>query len=278
MMSLLVSNLRLLCRFLLAASIAAAFLPLVARAGEIRVGGTGNALGTMRQLGEAFGRLHPQARPTVLDSIGSSGAIKAVTKKAIEIGLSSRPLTDDEARSGLVVVEYARSPTVFAVPETSTLTAITVRQVADIYSGKTLAWPDGTPVRPVMRQPGDDNTRQIRQLSNELEKALAIAELRPGLAFASTDQDAADKMESTPGSMGVTTLALIRSENRRLRPLVLEGVQPTPENAHAGRYPLVKRFYFVLTKDPAPAARDFLHFVQSADGRKILEQNGHTLP
>lgn len=249
-----------------------------AAAVELRIGGTGNALGTIRLLADAFGRSNPQSTLTVLDSIGTSGGIKAVAKKAIDIGLSSRPLTDEESRSGLVAVEYARSPTVFAVPERSKVTAITVRQVADIYGGRTPTWPDGTPVRPVMRQSGDDNTRQIRQLSPDIEKALTAAEQRPGLAFATTDQEAADKMEGTPGSIGVTTLALIRSEKRKLRALVLDGVEPTPEAANAGRYPMIKRFFFITAKESAPAIREFLGFVQSAQGRRILEQSGNSLP
>ena len=258
-------------------TVAALCLPAVAGAAEIRIGGTGNALGTMRLIGEAFAKQDPESKLVVLDSIGTSGAIKAVPKGALEIGLSSRPLTDEEARNGLTAVEYARSPTVFAVQEKSKVASITVEQVAELYNGLA-RWSDGTPIRPVMRQPGDDNTRQIKSLSAMVEKAVAAAEQREGLTFATTDQEATDKMEHIPGSFGVTTLALIRSEKRNLKPLALGGVEPTPENAHSGRYPLVKRFYFVLPKEPAPAAQDFLKFVKSPQGRKILEQTGHTIP
>lgn len=251
-----------------------------AQADELRIGGTGNAVGSLRLLGEAYAKVRPGARIIVLGSIGSSGAFKAVPKGAIDIGLSSRPVTDEEARTGMTTVEYARAPTVFAVRENNPVTNITVEQVADIYSGKLASWPDGSPIRPVLRQPGDDNTRQIKQLSGEIEKALAIAEKRPGLNYASNDQEAADKMENIQGSFGVTTLALIRSEKRGLRALTLDGVAPTAANLQAGRYPsaLVKHFYFVLPKNPPPATQDFLKFVRSAQGRGILEQTGHMIP
>jgi phosphate transport system substrate-binding protein len=247
-------------------------------AAELRIGGTGNALGTMRLLGEAFAKLHPESAPVILDSIGSSGAIKAVPKGAIEIGLSSRPATEEEARGGLTTVEYARSPTVFAVQEKNRVTSVTVDEIADIYRGTLSTWPDGTRIRPVMRQPGDDNSRQIKRISSKIEKALAVAEQRQGLTFAWNDQEAADKMEQVRGSIGVTTIALIRSERRSLRPLALGGVEPTPENIRSGRYPIVKRFYFVLPKEPTPAAQAFLAFVRSPQGRKILEAYGHTVP
>jgi len=255
-----------------------ALCPLLAGAGEVRIGGTGNALGTMRLLGDAFAKLHPESKIVVLGSIGTSGAIKAIPKKAIEIGLSSRTLTDEESRTGLSAIEYAHSPTVFAVQKKSKVTSITLSQVADIYSGKLSNWPDGERIRPVMRQPGDDNTRQIKGLSAEIEKAVGGAESQPGLQFAVTDQEAADKMEAVPGSIGVTTLALIRSENRNLRALAIAGVEPTPENVKSGRYPLIKHFHLVLPKELSPDVEEFVRFVKSPQGRKILEDTGHTAP
>jgi phosphate transport system substrate-binding protein len=238
--------------------------PLLAAAGEIRIGGTGNALGTIRLLAEAYMRQQSQTKVVVLPSVGTSGAIKAVPKGAIEIGLSSRTLTEEEAKSGISTTEYAQSPTVLAVHKDVKASSITTDQLIDI--------------RPVLRQPGDDNTRQLRSLSPEVDKAIAVAEQRPGALFAVIDQEAADKMESVPGGLGVTTVALIQSEKRSLRALVLDGVEPTPANAKSGRYPLIKHFHFVLPKEPAPEVQAFVSFVKSPQGRKILEQTGHTLP
>jgi phosphate transport system substrate-binding protein len=253
-------------------------LPLVASAAEIRIGGTGNALGTMRLLGEAFTQTHADTKTVILGSIGTSGAIKAVPKGAIEIGLSSRVLTDEESRGGLSAVEYAQSPTVLAVHKSTKTTSITLSQLSDVYSGKLTHWPDGSRIRPVMRQPGDDNTRQLKGLSAEIEKSIGVAEQQPGALFAMTDQEAADRMEAVPGSIGVTTVALIRSESRSLLSLAIGGVEPTPANAKSGLYPLVKHFYLVLPKEPSAAVLEFVKFIKSPPGRKILEQAGHTVP
>ncbi len=253
-------------------------LSWAARAADLRIGGTGNALGTMRLLGEAFARAHPETKPLILASIGTSGAFKALPKGAIDIGVSSRMPTEEEKQAGLSAIEYARSPTVFAVQNSNRVAGISLSQLEEVYSGKLTTWPDGTRIRPIMRQPGDDNTRQIKQLSPEIEQAVGHAEQQPGLAFAVTDQDAADKMELIPGSLGVSTLALIRSENRRLRPLMLGAVAPSMDNARSGRYPLVKHFYFVLPQEPTRAAQAFVKFVKSPPARKILEQNGHFIP
>jgi phosphate transport system substrate-binding protein len=254
------------------------FCSALAGADELRIGGTGNALGSMRVLGDAFAKEHPGAKIVILNSIGSSGAIKAVPKAAIEIGVTARPLSEEEKAGGIHAVEYARSPTVFTVQEKNRVAGLTRSQIADVYTGKLAAWPDGTLVRPILRQPGDDNTRQISGLSAEIAAALGVAERRPGLNFAVTDQEAADKNESIPGSLGVTTLALIRSERRALRALAIDGVEPSLENARSGRYPILKHFYLILPNDPPKATQEFVKFVLSARGGEILKQLGHILP
>jgi phosphate transport system substrate-binding protein len=249
-----------------------------ATAEEIRIGGTGNALGAMHLLGVAFGKQNSDIKVTVLPSLGSSGAVKAVPKGAIDIGLSSRPLTGDESRQGAISVEYARTPLVFAVPTTSQVTAITIDQLADIYSGKQTNWPDGSLIRPVLRQPGDDNTRQVRNISPAIAIALSVAEQRPGMPFAMTDQEAANQIENTPGALGVTTLALINSENRQLRALTLDGVEPTVTNAVSGRYPHHKRLFLITRSEPSAAVQHFTEFIRSSAGREILMQTGHWMP
>jgi phosphate transport system substrate-binding protein len=250
----------------------------LAQAEEIKIGGTGNALGSMRLMGDAFSAKYPEIKVTVLGSIGTSGAIKGVPKGAVSIGVSSRPLTEEESATGLVASEYARTLTVFAVSTKSKVTGITSSQVADIYKGTMGQWPDGTTIRPVLRQPGDDNTKQVRSISPEVENALLTAEKREGLAHAFIDQEAAEKIESIPGAIGVSTLALIKSEGRALRPLIFNGIEPTAANGASGKYPLIKRFYFLTMKDPVPAVQNFIAFANSAAGWELLTKNGHWHP
>lgn len=245
---------------------------------DLKIGGTGNALGTMHLLADAFARNNPDVKVTVLPSVGTSGAIKAVPKGALDIGLSSRPLTDEERKLGATAVEYARTPLVFSVSMRTHAWALTLDQLADIYSGKMVNWADGSQIRPILRQAGDDTTRQIRDMSPALDKALSAAEQRPGMPFATNDQEAADKTENIPGALGVLTLGLITSENRQLRTLAVNDVEPTVGNAVSGKYPHFKRLYLVTKPDQSATVKRFIAFTHSPAGREILISGGNWIP
>ncbi len=254
------------------------FAGTVAAADAIKIGGTGSALGTLRLLGDEFQKRNPDLQVTVLPSMGSSGAIRALSDGALDIGSSARPLTEAETKLGSIGFEYARSPLVFAVSTKSRVTAITLDELADIYSGKLQKFPDGTPSRPVLRPAGEDIVKQIKRMSPALEAGLAAAEKRPGLPFATTDQETADKIESIPGSLGAVTLSLIKSENRPLRALTLNGAEPTVANAVSGKYPHSKAFYFVTRAEPSAGVKRFLAFMQSPAGREVFARSGNWVP
>ena len=136
-------------------------------------------------------------------SLGSSGAIKAVPKGALDIGVASRDLTDAERQRNMTATEYARTPAAITVSSKSGVADITREQRADFLTGELGKCPDGLVIRPVLRQPGDDNSRQLRGLSNAIEAALAIAERRQGLPFDVGDQVVAYKLKPIPGAVAV---------------------------------------------------------------------------
>lgn len=249
-----------------------------AGADELRIGGTGAALGTMQVLGEAFGATHPDIKIKIVPSLGTTGGIRAVAGGAIDLAVASRPLTEAERRLGSSEFEYGRTPFVFAVAMKSRVAEITLAQLAAIYAGRQATWPDGSPVRLVLRPASDSDSEIVRGLSPEIEQALALAGKRPGVRISITDQDAADDIERIHGAIGTTTLALILSERRKLRALKLDGKDPTAKHLAAGAYPYFKRLFLVAGSPRPAAANEFLAFVQSPAGRKVLQDTGHWLP
>lgn len=246
-----------------------------AAAVQIRLGGSGGPLATMPLLAQAFQKTHPQARVMIVPSLGSGGGIKALRMGAIDVALTSRALKDTERNPGLIATEYARSPFVFAAASHTDLRGITTAELIRIYKGELSAWPDGRPLRLVLRPKMDSDTDIVKSLSPEMSQAVDVALAREGMIVAVTDKASADCIETTPGAIGATTLAQIVSEKRQLQALALDGVMPSVKTLAEGKYPYYKAFFVVTGPGSNPTARQFAAFLQSPAGREILQKNGH---
>jgi phosphate transport system substrate-binding protein len=245
------------------------------QAQEIKIGGTGAALGTMQLLAQAYAKNRADAKITVLPSMGSGGGIKAVLAGAIQIGVSTRPVSEAEIKGGAVAIEYGRTPFVFATAAANKVTGITTQNLVDFYAGKVDEWPDGSKLRLVLRPIGDSDSETIKAMSPAMREAKAAAELRKGMVFTVTDQETASAIEKVSGALGPSTLALLISEKRALKALTLDGVVPSAQTIANGSYPLAKQLLIVTGPKTPPEAQAFVAFVQSAAGREILQQSGH---
>lgn len=245
---------------------------------ELKIGGSGGAGASMKPIAEAFGKMQAEIRPVVLPSLGSTGGITAVASGGIAIGLATRELKEAERATGVKAIEFARSPFVFAVSGSNKATAVSMQDVVRIYAGTLTTWPDGSRLRLVLRPADDSDTMVLHKISDELRQATIAANTRPGMVMAITDSDSVEMIERIPGAFGTATVGHILSENRAVRPLALDGVEPTTANASAAKYPYYKRFFLVIRPDASPAVRKFVAFVQSAPAREILKRNGHWIP
>jgi phosphate transport system substrate-binding protein len=245
------------------------------QAQDIKIGGTGAALGTMQLLAQAYAKTQPDARITVLPSMGSGGGIKAVLAGAVQIAVSARPLNEAEAKAGAASVEYGRTPFVFATAASNRATGVTTQDLVDSYAGALDHWPDGAKLRLVLRPIGDSDSETIKSMSPAMRNAKSAAEQRKGMVFTVTDQETATSIEKITGALGPSTLALLLSEQRPLKALALNGVVPSAHSIADGSYPLYKELLLVTGPKSPPEAQQFVAFVRSPAGREVLRQTGH---
>ena len=229
-----------------------------ARAGaqkQLVIGGTGTALGGMQLLAKAFSEDHPDVRVVVLPSLGSGGGLKALIAGKIDLALSARPLKDAESAQGLAATPYARTPIVFATQRKTPVDNVDLTELPGIYSGVTTTWPDGTPLRLILRPEEESDTKLLRSLSKEMDAAVSAALSRTELLVAINDQDNASALEKVPGSLGLTTLAQILSESRNLKPLTYDGRIASLDGLRSGEYPYFKELYLVVGKNPSDTVK-----------------------
>lgn len=243
-------------------------------ADPVVLGGAGSTLGVMRLLAEAHAKQETGFQLKVLPSVGSGGAIKGVVARSIEVGSVARAPKPDETAKGLTAVLLARTPVVLVTNRLSEKETSTPALVAT-YGASAPRWPDGQPVRLVLRSATETDTVLLGGLSPDLKNALDQALAKEGMLMAATDQDAATALEKQPGSLGSATLGLIRTEKRALQPLTLNGVPPEVKGQANPQYPLFKPLYVVHRTDARPEVMRFVRFVQSAQARAILQVHGY---
>lgn len=250
--------------------------------GKLIITGTGSSIGAMRRMAEGFQRKHPNVAIDVLPGIGSTGGIKAVKEGRIDIGLSSRPLTPEERRMEIIAEPYGRTPFIFAVQESNPTKGVPLTEIEDIYAGKRRTWPDGTPIRLILRPLRDSFSVYLASINPRLKSASEKAHSIPGVFVGVTDQEAAEQIEKTRGSFGITSSSLMAVEKRRIKALSVDGAVPALSNIadgvriSAGKYPYAMTMFLVYKGDADKGAvKDFIKFVFSKDGRKLLSESGH---
>ncbi len=255
----------------LSLSVAVAVFATTSTAERLRIGGTGVALGSMQVLSRAYMNLNPGSEVEVLPSLGSSGGVKALAANAIDLSLTSRPLKEREQGLGLNVRKYARTALAIVTSPTVERTSISQQELESIYAGETTTWPDGSTIRIVTRPKSESDIRSLRSLSQDMSTALDATFLRPGLIIARTDQENAEALETTTGSIGLIAVGQIATEQLHLNVLSLDNVVP----AVSDDYPIIKSLYIVSSNNSSTLANDFLDFVFSERGGRILREYDH---
>lgn len=274
-MNLFSHNFRVVAaRSLSLAVVLGALVAPIVHAETIRMGGTGAAIGTFQALAEEYKKVDPSFRLDILPNLGSSGGIKALLGGAVQIAATSRPVKSEEQAKGARSIEYGRTAFVLATTKAG-VDGLSTRDIAELYAGRHATWPDGQPVRLVLRPASDGDWAMLAEFSPAIKAGLEQAMAREGMVVGMTDQEAVDAIERLPGGLGTASIALLVSESRRARPLAIDGVAPTLENLASGRYRHVKNMYLVLRDDAPPAAVKFAEFIRSEAGQRVLVKTGH---
>lgn len=247
--------------------------PLTGRAETLRIGGTGAVTTLLQDMAEPFGRFSPQDRLEVISGLGSSGGIAAVEAGAIALAVTGRALRDTEIAVGLGIIPFLETPFVFAASTTRAL-SLSRADLLRIYSGAMTSYPDGTPLRLILRPRSDAQTLMMVGQIAGMAAALEIARLRSELPVAGNDQDNMDMARRLDGAFGGLPLTQLTSEDNTFRHVVIDGAEPTLEAMREGRYPFKLQVNFVSKGAPSAAARRFLAFLASPEAGAMIEQAG----
>jgi phosphate transport system substrate-binding protein len=207
--------------------------------------------------------------------MGTKARIRALAEGKIDIAMASHGLVvDDLVRQGMIVQEIAKVAVVFGVNAAVPVTGVAENQICDIYSGKLANWKDlGGSDLPIAAR-----TRPDSEVDTEVARhrigCLAQLQMPEAVRVMPKAGDMAQELARTDGAIGMTTATVVSQSQARIKPLALNGIEPSAENVRSGAYRLTRDSFLVVKAGPAPAVARFLEFVRSPDGRRVIGASG----
>lgn len=239
----------------------------------LRIGGTGSATALMERLGAAFEAKETDTTVDVIRGLGSSGGIAAVQDNVLDLAISARPLKPAETGLTAIVAVHTPYGLVSSNPKPGN---IAKTDVASFYAEPAATWPDGTPVRVILRPRSESDTALLGEAFPEMAAAIEMVRARIDVPVAATDQDNLELASTIDGSLVGTSLTQMATENyhSQLRFLTIDGAEPTLENLESGAYPYFKPYSFVFADQPAPIVQRFMEFIETSEGENLLREAG----
>lgn len=221
------------------------------------------------QLAEQYQRAHAGSAINI-QGLGSSAGIRAAIDGVAEIGMSSRELSSDEAAQ-LDEVVIARDALAVVVNPSNPVASLSQVQIQGIFSGQIASWDAlGGPPEPitiVSREAGSGTFGAFDELVMK-GKPLTTHVLRQGSNGAIRQIVAED-----PFAIGYISLGIV---DQSVKPLAIDGVEPSVAHVESGTYTLVRPFLFVWRKGASltPLAHDFVGYVTGPEGQAELTKAG----
>ena len=230
---------------------------------------------------EAFMASHPGTTIQVTGG-GSGTGIAALINGTTEICQASRPIKAEEnqqlqtkfgepahetvvARDGLAIYLHEGNP----------VQELTIAQLKDIYTGKVTNWKAVGGAAGAITVYGRENSSGTYEYFKEHvlggDDFAAAVQTLPGTAAV------VNAVAQDPRGIGYGGAAYakgvqyagVRADS------AAAGVQPTAENVNSGRYPISRSLYFYTRRAPTGAAKEFVDFVLSAEGQKLVSEVGY---
>ena len=238
----------------------------------LTVGGVGAVMPLLQRLATQFELSHAGLRVRLVQPpMGSTGSLRALAAQRVDVAVAGRPLGPNETGQ---VLPWLRTPIVFA-SSSGRLDRLDLPMLQAIYSGQLRRWPDGSPLRLVLRAPSESEMIALREALPELIPALDAALARRDLPMPGDDLAALELLARVTGTFGTTSLGLVNTLQTPVRILGFEGHLPQQDNQVHERYRLWRAYHLVHRPEAPPEVRRFVDFLRAPSSLRMAGSLGY---
>ncbi|MFZ3466855.1 phosphate ABC transporter substrate-binding protein [Vibrio harveyi] len=250
-----------------------------AMAKEVNISGSTSVARVMDVLAEEYNKTHPDDYIAV-QGIGSSAGITMVNKGVVEIGMSSRYLTESEKGEDLNVFPIAYDGLAVVVNRTNSVTNLSEQQLFNIYKGKIDNWKQvggsDQPIAVVTREASSGSRYSFESLLG-LTKIIndrLVSDINPNNLVVNSNSMVKTIVNHNPHAIGFISVG---SVDRSVKAIQFEGTAPTATNIANHKYKLARPFLVLYKVDGLDkAGKDFVKFLKSEQGQKAIADYGYT--
>lgn len=225
-------------------------------------------------LSESFMAANPGVTVTV-EYTGSGAGLESLAAGSVDIGNSSRALTDEEKSGGEVENIVALDGIAVVTDKANTVADVTAEGLAKIYKGEVANWNElggeDQPIVVIGREAGSGTRDAFEELLEVQDNCAYAQELdSTGAVLA--------KVASTPGAIGYVSLDVV---DDTVNALTIDGVEASEEQILEGNY-ILQRPFVMATKGEISQQNDIVKawfdYVGSDEGKEITKKVGLIIP
>ncbi len=241
---------------------------------SVRIAGSTTVLPIAQAGAEAFMDQFPEVNLTVRGG-GSSVGIASIISGTADIGDASRNIKNKEIvqarENGVNPVEHAVANDGIAIVlhKSNPVKALTTDQVQAIYTGKISNWSEvGGPNKPIVcisRDVASGTFEVFNKLVLRGQKQIS------GALMLASNNAVATTVADTPGAIGYAGIGYLTD---RISAIKIDGVMPSEATIKSGTYPIARQLYMYTNGKPKGWTKKFIDFILSAEGQKIVEEQG----
>jgi len=242
--------------------------------GKITMSGSTTVLPIAQACAEEFMNQNPKVNISVRGG-GSSIGIKDIMAGTVEIGNASRNAKDKEIKTakenGIDLYQnvVANDGIAIIVNPKNTITDLTLEQIQAIYTGKYTNWKElGGPDMNIVLISRDTSSGTYEVF---YEIAMKKQNIVQNCVMVASNNAAVTSVKDTPGAISYAGLGYLSSS---VKPVQVNGVDPTMTNVLSGKYPVARKLNMYTNGSPKGITKAFMDFVLSAEGQRIVEKQG----
>ena len=247
----------------------------------IRISGSTTVLPIVQKAADQYMAAHKDADIQVSGG-GSGVGIQAIGAKTVDIGMSSREVTKDEMTRypGFIVTTVAQDGIAVIVNPANEMQYITLDQVKGIYLGTITKWTQITGAN----VPGTNNQiviigRDSASGTRTYFDETVLLKATPTNKMLEKNSNGAvlQTIAQTPGSIGYVSIGFVSRDVKAL-PIWYNAqkfVAPTIDNVKSKAYPVSRDLYVITNGQPSGLTSDFIKYILSPDGQKIVADEGY---